>query len=157
MTETLYTVEEAAQRLKMHPDTLRRHLRQGRIKSVRTGKLWRIPESVFSPIVENVDFSDLENADFTKLNNADFSELEKTDFSELKNADFSRLIDEANAMDLNALFTPPTPEEIAGRLAALETLGQGITVERSAQSDDPTAGVRQDREERAARLMEGHQ
>ncbi len=88
MPETLYTVEEAAQRLKMHPDTLRRQLRQGRIRSVRTGKLWRIPESVLTapesgaPSIEG----------------------------------------ELSPDELAALFAPPTPEEIAQRLAALDSI-----------------------------------
>lgn len=153
MTETFYTVEEAARRLKMHPDTLRRQLRQGRIKSVRTGKLWRIPESVFSPTVENADFSDLENADFTKLHNTEFGALENTDWSELKNADFNGLIGGGSVMDLSALLAPPTPKEIARRLAALETLGQGIDSE-SGTDNDPTAGVRSDYDERTRRIME---
>lgn len=49
MPETLLTVDEAAQRLKMNPATLRRQLRAGQIRSVRTGKLWRIPESALEP------------------------------------------------------------------------------------------------------------
>ena len=48
MPETLLTVDQAATRLQMHPDTLRRQLRQGRIKSLRAGKLWRIPESALT-------------------------------------------------------------------------------------------------------------
>ena len=49
MPERLLTVDEAAQRLKMKPATLRNQLRAGRIASVRTGKLWRIPESALEP------------------------------------------------------------------------------------------------------------
>ena len=43
MDDELLTVEEAATRIKMHPDTIRRLLREGEIPGVKFGKRqWRI-------------------------------------------------------------------------------------------------------------------
>lgn len=133
MTETLYTVEEAAQRLKMHPDTLRRQLRQGRIKSVRTGKLWRIPESAFSASKEP---SKLENLESPKPASPGGGQM-------------------TNAIDFDALFTVSTPAEVAQRLEAWESFGRSVLPQKGAAplSDDAVA---QGYDERAAQLMEGH-
>ncbi|MBO6635444.1 helix-turn-helix domain-containing protein [Parvibaculum sp.] len=45
MSERLFTVEEAAGRLNLHPKTLRRHIREGRLKATRIGKAYRIAAS----------------------------------------------------------------------------------------------------------------
>lgn len=41
-TETYYTVEEAARLLKLHPQTLRRWIHQGRLRTKRFGKQYRL-------------------------------------------------------------------------------------------------------------------
>lgn len=43
--EQLLTVEEAAERLKLHPETIREHLRAGILRGIKKGRSWRIPES----------------------------------------------------------------------------------------------------------------
>jgi len=45
MSEILLTVEQAAQRLQVHPITVRRHLRNGSLRGIKRGNLWRVPES----------------------------------------------------------------------------------------------------------------
>lgn len=45
MTELLLTVEQAAERLQMHPETVRRQLRRGTLHGVKRGRVFRIPES----------------------------------------------------------------------------------------------------------------
>src|SRR5262245_54798328 len=46
-TETYYTLEEAAQILKLHPQTLRRWIRQGKLPARRFGKQFRLrPEDL---------------------------------------------------------------------------------------------------------------
>jgi excisionase family DNA binding protein len=45
MAEALLTTQQAAQRLDVKVDTVQRYLRQGKIRAVRLGKFWRIPES----------------------------------------------------------------------------------------------------------------
>lgn len=42
MSGELYTVEQAAERLKLHPKTVLRMIREGRLKAVRLGKAYRI-------------------------------------------------------------------------------------------------------------------
>ena len=41
-TETYYTLEEAAQLLKLHPQTLRRWIRQGKLPARRFGRQFRL-------------------------------------------------------------------------------------------------------------------
>jgi excisionase family DNA binding protein len=42
MSGSLYTVEQAAERLKLHPKTVLRMIRDGRLKAARLGKAYRI-------------------------------------------------------------------------------------------------------------------
>lgn len=42
------TVEEAAARLRVAPFTMRKYLREGRVRGVRIGRAWRIPEDALS-------------------------------------------------------------------------------------------------------------
>lgn len=112
MPEAFYTVDEAAQRLRMHPDTLRRQLRQGRIRSVRTGKLWRIPESALeAPSIEAAGPS---------------------------------IESELSPDELAALFAPPTPEEIARRLAALDSIKRAAAARDSGTPPLDLSGDRGD-------------
>ena len=41
-TETYYTLEEAAKMLKLHPQTLRRWIREGKLPAKRFGKQFRL-------------------------------------------------------------------------------------------------------------------
>lgn len=45
LMEMLLTVEQAAQRLNLHPVTVREHLSRGQLRGVKRGRVWRIPES----------------------------------------------------------------------------------------------------------------
>ncbi len=44
MQEMMLTVEQAAERMQLHPDTIRRQLNSGALRGVKRGR-WRIPES----------------------------------------------------------------------------------------------------------------
>jgi excisionase family DNA binding protein len=48
MAEMFLTVEQAAERMQLHPDTIRRQLRNGTLRSVRRGRIYRIPESALA-------------------------------------------------------------------------------------------------------------
>lgn len=43
--EQLLSPEEVAERLAISPKTVRDYLREGRIKAMKVGKLWRVRES----------------------------------------------------------------------------------------------------------------
>ncbi len=43
--EMLLTVEQAATRLQVDPETIRVRLRRGSLRGLKAGKLWRVPES----------------------------------------------------------------------------------------------------------------
>ncbi len=45
MPENLLTVEQAAQRLQLSPTSIRIHLRGGKLRGVKRGRAWRVPES----------------------------------------------------------------------------------------------------------------
>jgi excisionase family DNA binding protein len=51
--DRLYTVEEGTKILSIHPDTLRLWLRNGRIKGVKLGRVWRITEREFEALTKN--------------------------------------------------------------------------------------------------------
>jgi excisionase family DNA binding protein len=52
--EEIFTPEEAAARLKIHEQTLRRFLREGKIKGYYIGRVWRIPESALKEWLETM-------------------------------------------------------------------------------------------------------
>jgi excisionase family DNA binding protein len=45
MSDLLVTVEQAAEQLKLHPKTVLRHIREGRLPATRIGKSWRIQQA----------------------------------------------------------------------------------------------------------------
>lgn len=45
MPEQFLTVEQTAKLLHVHPITVRRQLRSGMLRGIKTGKLWRVAES----------------------------------------------------------------------------------------------------------------
>lgn len=45
MAENYLTVEQVAARLQLHPFTIRRQLQSGRLRGVKRGRVWRVPES----------------------------------------------------------------------------------------------------------------
>lgn len=42
--EQLYTVEQTADLLQLHPDTIRLWLRNGRLRGRKLGRVWRVPD-----------------------------------------------------------------------------------------------------------------
>lgn len=45
MPESFLSVEQTARRLQLHPFTIRRQLQSGRLRGVKRGRVWRVPES----------------------------------------------------------------------------------------------------------------
>jgi len=50
--DKLLTPDEVAQRLGITPNTVRIYLREGRIKALKVGKLWRVRESDLQKHIE---------------------------------------------------------------------------------------------------------
>ena len=48
MTEQFLTVAEVASVLRVHPITVRRQLRSGVLRGIKTGKLWRVAQSALN-------------------------------------------------------------------------------------------------------------
>ena len=57
MTEMLLTVEQAAERLQLHPETVRRQLKRGELRAIKRGRVWRVPESALSETTPHVTAS----------------------------------------------------------------------------------------------------
>ena len=53
--EMLLTVEQAATRLQLHPETVRRQLKRGEMRGVKRGRVWRVPESALQEAVPATD------------------------------------------------------------------------------------------------------
>lgn len=55
--EMLLTIEQAALRLQLHRDTVRKQLKRGQLRGVKRGRVWRVPESALeeaTPVVVSV-------------------------------------------------------------------------------------------------------
>jgi excisionase family DNA binding protein len=50
--DELLTPEEVAERLKIDIQTVRRYLREGRLKGHLLGRVWRVPESALAAMLE---------------------------------------------------------------------------------------------------------
>lgn len=51
MTETLFTVEAAAEQLRLHPKTILRFIREGRLRATKVGRQYRILRSDLNTLV----------------------------------------------------------------------------------------------------------
>ena len=52
MEITFYTVDQIAKLLKIHPKTIQRYIREGKLKAVKVGKSWRVDGHDLSVFVE---------------------------------------------------------------------------------------------------------
>lgn len=55
MIEKYYSVEQISEMLDMHPKTIQRYIRQGRLKAQKIGKSWRVTGHDLSVFVEGTD------------------------------------------------------------------------------------------------------
>ncbi len=55
MTEKYYTVDEIAELIKIHPKTIQRYIREGRLKASKVGKSWRVSGHDLSIFAEGRD------------------------------------------------------------------------------------------------------
>ncbi len=52
--ERLLTPEEVAERLRLSVITVKKWLREGKLKGVKVGKLWRVPEEEVEKVIQGV-------------------------------------------------------------------------------------------------------
>lgn len=55
MDEKYYTVDEISEMLKMHPKTIQRYIREGKLRAAKIGKGWRVSGHDLSQFAENMD------------------------------------------------------------------------------------------------------
>lgn len=55
--QTYYTVEQAAELLALHPKTIQRYIREGRLQAKKIGKSWRIAEHELRIFAEHTETS----------------------------------------------------------------------------------------------------
>lgn len=55
MEKKLYTVQEAAELLRLHPQSVYTWLRTGKLKSVRPGRKWLIPAEEIENFINSLD------------------------------------------------------------------------------------------------------
>jgi DNA binding domain, excisionase family len=58
MKEKYYTVDEIAALIKIHPKTIQRYIREGRMKANKVGKSWRVSGHDLSAFTEGTNGSD---------------------------------------------------------------------------------------------------
>lgn len=54
MQETYYTVEQISSLLQMHPKTVQRYIREGKLRAVKVGKAWRVSGHDLSVFTETI-------------------------------------------------------------------------------------------------------
>ena len=54
MQESFYTVEQISELLQMHPKTVQRYIREGKLRAVKLGKGWRVSRHDLSVFTESV-------------------------------------------------------------------------------------------------------
>lgn len=57
MSNKIYSVDDIANILDMHPKTVQRYIREGKIKASKLGKAWRITENDFKAFIQSSGLS----------------------------------------------------------------------------------------------------
>lgn len=55
MEEKYYTVEQVSELIKMHPKTIQRYIREGKLRAAKIGKGWRIAGHDLSQFAESIE------------------------------------------------------------------------------------------------------
>jgi excisionase family DNA binding protein len=59
MVEKYYSVDQIAEMIDLHPKTIQRYIRQGRLKAQKIGKAWRVTGHDLSTFVEGTDVTSM--------------------------------------------------------------------------------------------------
>ncbi|MDQ3812350.1 MAG: helix-turn-helix domain-containing protein [Armatimonadota bacterium] len=103
MAERFLTVPEAAQVLRVNNDTIRRYLRDKRLRGVKVGKDWRIPEAALRELSNGLANGDSQEQRASDDKLPDLDELLDVTYAAAvragykTEADFDRLVEEVRA------------------------------------------------------------
>ena len=61
MEERYYTVDEIGDMLKLHPKTIQRYIREGKLRAVKYGKAWRVSGHDLSLFTESTLYAELQD------------------------------------------------------------------------------------------------
>ena len=61
MEERFFTVEEISELLKLHPKTIQRYIREGKLRAVKYGKAWRVSGHDLSLFTESALYAELQS------------------------------------------------------------------------------------------------
>lgn len=59
MNKDYYTVDEISNMLNIHPKTIQRYIREGKLRAAKIGKSWRITGHDLSTFIENDSYKSL--------------------------------------------------------------------------------------------------
>lgn len=65
--ETYYTVDQISELLSMHPKTIQRYIREGKLRANKIGKSWRVSGHDLSVFAENTGIQALEPARHSRM------------------------------------------------------------------------------------------
>ncbi len=71
----LLTTREAAKRLRLHPKTVERYFRQGRIKAIKIGRDWRVLENELEFLINSQVSNQQERMDWDALARSKLAEI----------------------------------------------------------------------------------
>ena len=60
----MLTLKEITERLKFHPNTLRRYVRQGKLPAVKFGRVWRVEEKDLENFIQAGKKQELKNESY---------------------------------------------------------------------------------------------
>lgn len=111
MQESYYTVEQISDLLQMHPKTVQRYIREGRLRAVKVGKSWRVSGHDLSVFTESAPPA-LEHAPVSVVSCvADVYAAEKDDAIRIVNALTAALNSKPVEYGAGRLNTQYLPEE----------------------------------------------
>jgi len=111
MQETYYTVEQIAQMLQMHPKTVQRYIREGKLRAVKVGKGWRISGHDLSVFTESVPAQNGETPTAVVSCVADIYAANQADAIRITNTLSAGLTSKPTQLGKSSMQTQYIPEE----------------------------------------------
>jgi excisionase family DNA binding protein len=111
MQEAYYTVEQIAQMLQMHPKTVQRYIREGRLRAVKVGKGWRVNGHDLSVFTESVPAQDGETPTAVVSCVADIFASSQAEAIRIMNTLSAGLTSKPAHMGKSSMHTQYIPEE----------------------------------------------